>query len=94
MMNNRNLPMDTNKNRYEKPVQTPSWGAEVANLDCITFEQKMKTTAARCLIPQNGVMNNRSWPKDMNTNRLKNRYRPLLGGPKWPNPTVLQLNRG
>ena len=23
MMNNRNLPMDTNKNRYEKPVQTP-----------------------------------------------------------------------
>ena len=23
---NMNLPMDTNKNRYEKPVQTPGWG--------------------------------------------------------------------
>ena len=71
MMNNRNLPMDTNKNRYEKPVQTPSWGAEVANPDCITFEQKMKTTVARCPIPQNGMMNNRSWPKDMNENRYE-----------------------
>ena len=71
MMNNRNLSMDTNKNRYEKPVQTPSWGAEVANPDCITFEQKMKTTAARCPIPQNGMMNNRSWPKDMNKNRYE-----------------------
>ena len=43
---NRNLPMDTNKNRYEKPVQTPFWGAEVANPSSITFEQKVKTTAA------------------------------------------------
>ena len=43
---NRNLPMDTNKNRYEKPVQTPFWGAEVANPNSITFEQKVKTTAA------------------------------------------------
>ena len=43
---NRNLPMDTNKNRYEKPVQTPVWGAEVASPNSITFEQKVKTTAA------------------------------------------------
>ena len=43
---NRNLPMDTNKNRYEKPVQTPVWGAEVANPNSIRFEQKVKTTAA------------------------------------------------
>ena len=43
---NRNLPMDTNKNRYEKLVQTPFWGAEVANPNSITFEQKVKTTAA------------------------------------------------
>ena len=43
MMNNRKLPMDMNKNRYEKPVQTPSWGT---NPDCITFEQRIKTTAA------------------------------------------------
>ena len=46
MMNNRNLPMDMNKNRYDKPVQTPSWGAEVAIHDCVTIEQRMKTTAA------------------------------------------------
>ena len=46
MMNNRNLPMDMNKNRYDKPVQTPSWGAEVAIPDCVTIEQRMKTTAA------------------------------------------------
>ena len=38
--------MDTNKNRYEKPVQTPAWGAEVANPNSITFAQKVMTTAA------------------------------------------------
>ena len=38
--------MDMNSNRYEKPVQTPSRGAKVANPDCVTIEQKMKTTAA------------------------------------------------
>ena len=43
---NRSLPMDTNTNRYEKPVQTPVWGAEVANPKSITFGQKVKTTAA------------------------------------------------
>ena len=43
---NMNLPMDTNMNRYEKPVQTPGWGAEVANPNSITFAQKGMTTAA------------------------------------------------
>ena len=43
---NMNLPMDTNKNRYEKPVQTLGWGAEVANPNSITFAQKGMTTAA------------------------------------------------
>ena len=38
--------MDMNTNRYEKPVQTPSRGAEVASPDCVTIEQRMKTTAA------------------------------------------------
>ena len=38
--------MDMNTNRYEKPVQTPSWGAEGASPDCITIEQRMKMTAA------------------------------------------------
>ena len=46
MMNNRNSPMDMNTNRYEKPVQTPSRGAEVASPDCVTIEQRMKTTVA------------------------------------------------
>ena len=43
---NRNLPMDTNKKRYEKPVKTPDWGAEMANPKSITLERKVKTTAA------------------------------------------------
>ena len=43
---NRNLPMDTNKNRYEKTGEDPCLGAEVANPNSITFEQKVKTTAA------------------------------------------------
>ena len=38
--------MDMNTNRYEKPVQTPSRGAEGASPDCVTIEQRMKTTAA------------------------------------------------
>ena len=70
-MNNRSWPKDMNKNRYEKPVQTPSRGTEVAKPDCVTIEQRMKTTAARCPIPQNGMMKNRSWPKDMNKNRYE-----------------------
>ena len=43
---NMNLPMDTNKDRYEKPVQTPGWGAEVANTNSITVAHKGMTTAA------------------------------------------------
>ena len=45
MMTNRNLPMYMNKNRYEKPVQTPSRGAGVANHECVKIEQRLKTTA-------------------------------------------------
>ena len=33
MMNNNKLPMDMNKNRYEKPVLTPPWGTEVATIE-------------------------------------------------------------
>ena len=60
-----------NKNRYEKPVQTPYWGAKVTNPDCITIEQKSKMTAARCPIPPNGMTIGRSWPKDINRNRYE-----------------------
>ena len=71
IMNNRTWPKDMNKNRYEKPVQTPYQGAEVAKPGCVIIEQRMKTTAAGCPIPQNGMMNNRTWPKDMNINRYE-----------------------
>ena len=43
---NMNLPMDTNNDRYEKPVKTPDWGAEMANPNSITVAQKGMTTAA------------------------------------------------
>ena len=53
MMNISNSPMDMNTNRYEKPVQTPSRGAEGASPDCVAIEQyqsayrqNMKMTAA------------------------------------------------
>ena len=35
----RNLTMDTNTNRYEKPVKTPVWGAEMPNPNSITLER-------------------------------------------------------
>ena len=79
MMTNRNLPMDMNKNRYEKPVQTPFRGAGVANHECVKIEQRLKTTAARCPITRNGTMNKRSWPKDVN----KNRYEKPVQTPYW-----------
>ena len=41
-----NLPMDTNMDRYEKPVQTPVGGAEMAKPDFITLAQREMTTAA------------------------------------------------
>ena len=44
--NDMYMPMDTNKDRHEKPVQTPGWGAEVANPDSIMFAQMGMTTAA------------------------------------------------
>ena len=51
MINLRKSPMDMNKNRYEKLVQTPSRGADGASPDCVTIEQcqsayrqSMKTT--------------------------------------------------
>ena len=44
--NDMNMPMDTNKDRHEKPVQTPGWGAEVAKPDSIMFAQMGMTTAA------------------------------------------------
>ena len=71
MMNNRNLPIDMNINQYEKPIQTPYWGAEVTNPDCSTIKQRMKTTAARCPTPQNEMTNNRSWPEDINIVRYE-----------------------
>ena len=41
-----NLPMDTNMDRYEKPVQTPVGGAEMAKPDFNSLTQREMTTAA------------------------------------------------
>ena len=43
---NRSWPKDINRNRYEKPVQTPSRGTEVKIPDCVGIKQRVKTTAA------------------------------------------------
>ena len=43
---NRSWPKDTNRNRYEKPVRTPSRRAEVKKPDCVEIEQGTKTFAA------------------------------------------------
>ena len=95
-MNNRSWPKDVNESRYEKPVQTPYWGAEVTNPDCITFEQRMKTTTARCPIPQNGMTTNRSWPKDINKNRYEKPVQTPSRGAEVTKPncvTIEQRNR-
>ena len=39
MMTHGSLRMDMNKNRYRKPVQTPSRGAEVSNPECVEMVQ-------------------------------------------------------
>ena len=38
-----NLPMDTNMDRYEKPVQTPVGGAEMAKPDFNSLTQREMT---------------------------------------------------
>ena len=45
-MNGGSWPRNVNKNRNEKPIQTPYWGAEVINPDWIVIKQRMKTKAA------------------------------------------------
>ena len=55
------------KNRY-----SPSIGGGGANMtipDHVTIEEKNKITAARGQIPPNGVTIDRSWPKDIISNR-------------------------
>ena len=42
----RNLTMDTNINRYNKPVKTSVWGTELPIPNAIVVERKVKTTAA------------------------------------------------
>ena len=78
--------MDMNKNRYEKPVQTPSRGAEVANPECVKIVQRLKTTAARGPIPRNGTINKTSWPKDVNKNRYEKPVQTPYLGAKVTNP--------
>ena len=42
----RNLAMDTNINRYDKPVKTSVWRTELPIPNAIVVERKVKTTAA------------------------------------------------
>ena len=42
----RNLAMDTNINRYNKPVKTLVWGTELPIPNAIVVERKVKTTTA------------------------------------------------
>ena len=42
----RNLAMDTNINRYNKPVKTSVWGTELPIPNAIVVERKVKTTTA------------------------------------------------
>ena len=62
-------PKEVDINRYEKPVQSQYWGANMTISDCVTIEEKNKTTAARGQIPPNGVTIDRSWPKDIISNQ-------------------------
>ena len=71
-------PKEVDNNRYEKPVQSPYWGAKMTIPDRVTIEQKSKTTAARCQIPPNGVTIDRSWPKGINRNRYEKPVRTPL----------------
>ena len=79
IMTNGKLPMDMDNSRYEKSVKTPSRWAEVANLECVKIEQRLKTTAVRGPIPRNGTINKTSWPKDV----IKNRYEKPIQTPYW-----------
>ena len=69
MIHKTSWPKEMDNNRFEKPVQSPYRGANMTIPDHVTLEQKSGTTAARCLIPLNGVTIDRSWHKGMNSNR-------------------------
>ena len=78
MIHRTSWPKEVNNNRYEKPVQSPYWGAKMTNPDGITMKQKSKTTAARCPIPPNGMTINRS--KDINRNQCE---KPVQTPSRW-----------
>ena len=62
-------PKEVDINLYEKPVQSQYWGANMTIHDRVTIEEKNKTTAARGQIPPNGVTIDRSWSKNIISNR-------------------------
>ena len=93
MMTHGKLRMDMNKNRYEKPVQTPSRGVEVANPECVEVVQRSETTAARGSIQRNGTIHKTSWPKEVDSNRYEKPVQSPYWGAKMTNLTVLRGNR-
>ena len=82
MMTHGKLRMDMNKNRYGKPVQTPSRGAEVANPECVEVVQRLMMTAARGPIPRNGTIHKTSLPKEVDNNRYEKPVHSLYWGLK------------
>ena len=93
MPGNRSLRMDMNKNRYGKPGQTPSRGAEVANPEGIEMVQRLKTTAARGPIPRNGTIHKTSWPKEVNNNWYEKPVQSPYGGTKMTNPDCTTMKQ-
>ena len=62
-------PKIMDNNRFEQPLQPPVRGANMTIPDHVTMKQKSGMTAPECQIPPNGVTIDRSWPKDINSNR-------------------------
>ena len=92
-MTNRNLYTDMNINRYEKPVRTPPRGTDMANPECVTFEQGLKTTAARCPITRNGTMNGGSWPRNVNIKRNEKPIQTSYCGAEVTNPGCFTIEQ-
>ena len=85
--------MDMNKNRYGKPVQTPSRGAEVANPECVEVVQRSMMTAARGPIPRNGTIHKTSWPKEVDNNRYEKPVQSLYWGAKMTIPDRVAIEQ-
>ena len=79
MMTRRKLHLDMINNRYGKPVQTPSRGAEVAKPECVEVVQRSVMTADSGPINPNGTTHTTIWPKEVDISR----YEEPVQSPYW-----------